>query len=91
MRSNKIADFKIYLALAILTLFAFSVVATFGVIVADGLGRLKLPPALLNWLGGATVGEIAGMLYIIIKSNFSNLIPSAVPIKGQPRTNGENI
>ena len=68
---NKISAPKDYLALCIATLFSFAVVATFGIIIGVGLKRLVLEPTMFNWLGGATVGEIAGMLYIIIKAYFS--------------------
>jgi uncharacterized membrane protein len=67
---NKISDPKVYLALLIATLFSFAVVATFGIIIGVGLKRLVLETTMFNWLGAATIGEIAGMLYIIIKAYF---------------------
>lgn len=68
---NKLSDPRAYVALALITLFSFAVVATFGIIIAQGLARLTLATSLLNWLGAATIGEIAGMLHIIIKAYFS--------------------
>lgn len=75
MASNRINDAKVYLAISISSLFSFAVVATFGIIIAQGLNRLSLASGLLNWLGGATVGEIAGMLYIIIRFYFEKRRP----------------
>jgi hypothetical protein len=66
---NRISDTRTYVALALTTLFCFAVVATFGIIIAQGLGGgvFKLESSFIAWLGGATIGEIAGMLYIVIK------------------------
>ena len=53
-----------------LGLFAFSVVATFGIIVFVGIGYLRYPDWFLKWLGAATIGEIATFLGFILKYLF---------------------
>ncbi|MFZ0814762.1 MAG: hypothetical protein WAM78_04545 [Candidatus Sulfotelmatobacter sp.] len=57
-----------------LGLFAFSVVATFGIIFLYGSGYLKYPEWFLKWLGAATIGEIATFLGYIIKYLFPQTI-----------------
>ena len=52
--------------LVLLGLFAFAVISTFAIIVLWGIGRLELPDRFMAWLGGATVGEIAGLLAAIV-------------------------
>lgn len=50
--------------------FIFAVFETFAIILLWGLGRLELPEKFVHWLGGATVGEIATLLTIIVKQVF---------------------
>jgi len=57
-----------------LALFAFSVVATFAIIVGYGLGYLKYPEWFLKWLGLATIGEITTFLGYILKFLFRQTI-----------------
>jgi hypothetical protein len=67
---GKPADLQGLVAIMILGIFSFAVMATFDVILFWGLGALSLPAAFVHWLGGATVGEIAGLLIIIVRRVF---------------------
>jgi hypothetical protein len=53
-----------------LGLFAFSVVATFAIIILYGLGYLNLPGWLLKTLVAATIGEVATLLGYTIRYLF---------------------
>ena len=59
-----------FIALTLLGSYVFAVIETFAIIVLWGLGRLVLPKAFVHWLGGATVGEIAVLLSIVVKRLF---------------------
>jgi len=63
-------DLRVLIALIVLGVFSFAVMATFDVVVFWGLGTLKLPEAFVHWLGVVTVGEIAGLLVIIVRRIF---------------------
>jgi hypothetical protein len=46
---------------------------TMAIIFLQGFNKFcsfELPVSVLNWLGAATVGEVAGLLYIIAKAIF---------------------
>src|SRR5208282_2173810 len=55
------------ITVSVLGLYVFVVFETFAVFFLAGLGRLSFPDKFLHWLGGATVGEVAGLLYYVIK------------------------
>jgi hypothetical protein len=63
--SPGVREFTIAMLLA---LFTFTVVATFGMIFLQGLGRLTLPDKLLHWLGAATLGQVSGLVYLVVKA-----------------------
>lgn len=65
-------DMGEFIGINVLTVFVFAVVETFSIFFLWGLGRLDLPAKLVHWLGGATVGEVAGMLILIINSIFGD-------------------
>jgi len=67
-RPATIADLA---TIIMLGLFIFAVISTFAIIVLWGLGRLSLTDKFMTWLGGATVGEIAGLVAFIIHFLFS--------------------
>jgi hypothetical protein len=50
-----------------------------------GLWRFKLDGSTLNWLGAATIGEIAGLLTVTIKSLFPSGQTSKIPRSGTKR------
>ena len=53
-------------SLIFLGTFMFCVIATFAVIILWGLGRLDLPSKFVGWLGGATIGEVAGLVAFVL-------------------------
>jgi hypothetical protein len=54
--------------------FGFSLVTTFGIIFLQGfhLWGFQLSDAFLNWLGGATVGQVAGLFAMVVKRDKAN-------------------
>jgi hypothetical protein len=60
-----------FIALTFLGTYVFAVIETFAVILLWGLGRLSLPSTFVPWLGGATIGEIAGLLLLVVKKVFA--------------------
>jgi hypothetical protein len=52
--------------------YGFLLVATMGIFFLEGFHvcRFSLDVALLKWLGGATVGEIGGLLVLTIRASF---------------------
>lgn len=55
----------------LLPLFACTVVATFVLIFLKGSGHIILSDGFMQWLGGATISEVAGMLLIIVRKLWS--------------------
>lgn len=55
----------------LLRLFAATVFATFLIFLLNGLGITKLPDEFMHWLGAATVGEVAGMVFVIVRKLWS--------------------
>lgn len=51
--------------------FAFSLLMTFGVIFLEGFGLwgFHLSESFLNWLGAATVGQVAGLFAMVIRKH----------------------
>ncbi len=58
------------LAIGIFVIFASTVAATYVLIFLWGFEKIKLPSAFAHWLGGATVGQTAGMLLLVLKDLF---------------------
>jgi|SRR5208337_5604038 len=56
------------ITVSVLGLYVFVVFETFAVFFLSGLGRLSFPDKFLHWLGVATVGEVAGLLYFVMKN-----------------------
>jgi hypothetical protein len=56
------ATFAEFTSMIFLWIYMFAVIATFAIIILWGLGRLDIPDKFMTWLGGATVGEIVGLL-----------------------------
>jgi hypothetical protein len=63
-------DLQEYMAVTLLGIYAFAVIVTFAIILLWGFRRLELPDKFVSWLGGATVGEVAGMVLFIVKKVF---------------------
>ena len=58
------------ITLNVLAAFFFTVIETFSLILLRGFGRIAVPDKFMHWLGGATVGQVGGMLVWIIKKVF---------------------
>lgn len=71
-----------------LGLFGLSVVTTFAIIVFKGMGYLNYPDAFLNWLGGATIGEMATFLGFIMKYLFPQPIENKIQKMVDRRSKG---
>lgn len=72
MSSNSISDPKVYIAITLTSLFVLATTTTLAMIFLWGAGVLNFTEKFMNWLGGATVAEVAGILTIIISSYFTN-------------------
>lgn len=59
-----------FVALTLLGTFVFVTVETFAIILLQGFHELELPEKFLHWLGGATIGEVATLLTIIVRAVF---------------------
>jgi hypothetical protein len=66
-RPEKFAEF---VTLVFIGMYVFAVITTFAIILLWGLGRLDLPSKFMHWLGAATIGEIAGMLFYVVQRLF---------------------
>jgi hypothetical protein len=58
----------------VLPLYAFAVVATFALFFLQAFHVCQLPESLLQWLGGATVGEIGGLLLLTFRAVFQKSV-----------------
>jgi hypothetical protein len=80
MTSNHINDPKVYVALMLTSLFALATTTTLAIIFLWGAGILNFTEQFMNWLGGATVAEVAGILIIIVNFYFAKPAePSQTP------------
>ncbi len=61
--------FPEFTSMILLWIYMFAVIATFSIVILWGLGRLELPAKFMNWLGGATIGEVAGLVIIVVEAN----------------------
>jgi len=50
--------------------YGFSLIATFCLLYLQGFGVVSLSANLMHWLGGAIIGELAGLFALVIKSVF---------------------
>jgi hypothetical protein len=67
---HKDMTFEQLITLNVLAAFFFTMIETFSLILLRGFGRISVPDKFMHWLGGATVGQVAGMLLWIIKKLF---------------------
>ena len=65
------ATFPEFASMIFLGIYMFAVIATFAIIILWGLGRLDIPDSFMKWLGMATIGEIAGLVGVVVKEIFS--------------------
>lgn len=47
--------------------YTFAVFETFAIFLLWGFRRLSMPDKFVHWLGAATVGEVAGLVALILK------------------------
>jgi hypothetical protein len=71
MLSNKIADLRTWLALALTATFIVCCIATLALIIGTGNGTMTFDASLLRWLGGATIAEVAGIVLIVYRFFFA--------------------
>jgi hypothetical protein len=71
MMSNKISDLRTWLALALTATFIVCCVATVALIIGNGNGTMKFDEKFLQWLGGATIAEVAGIVMIVFRFFFT--------------------
>ena len=57
-------------AITLFATFWFAVIETFAIIVLSGMRKLYYEQGFLKWMAGITVGELAGLVYYIVKSTF---------------------
>lgn len=50
--------------------YGFTILATFGLFYLEGLGMISLGKSIMNWLGGAVIGELAGLFSLVIRGMF---------------------
>ncbi len=71
-KERALSDIEIRETIVRFLLFAygFSILATFGLFYLKGLGLISLSESLMNWLGGAILGELAGLFALVIRGMF---------------------
>jgi len=59
------------LAISSMSIYIIAILATFGLIYFIGFGYMSgLAEDFVYWLGGATIGQLSGLLFIVYKSVF---------------------
>jgi hypothetical protein len=81
---NHISDPKVFIGITLTSLFVLATTTTLGIIILWGARILTFDATFMNWLGGATVAEVAGILTIIVNFYFKVQTvpphpPSSVP------------
>jgi hypothetical protein len=72
MMSNKIADLRTWLALALTATFIVCCIGTLALIIGIGNEPMKIDVSLLRWLGGATIAKVAGIVFIVFHFFFKS-------------------
>ena len=67
---NHIRDPKVFIGMTLTSLFILATTTTLGIIILWGAKVLTYEASFMNWLGGATVAEVAGILTIIVNFYF---------------------
>jgi hypothetical protein len=67
---NHISDPKVFISITLTSLFVLATTTTLGIIILWGAQKLIFEASFMNWLGGATVAEVAGILTIIVNFYF---------------------
>ena len=74
--SNHISDPRVFIAIMLTSLFVLATTTTLAIIFLWGAKVLDLDKTFMNWLGGATVAEVAGILTIIVNFYFAKPTPT---------------
>lgn len=72
---NHISDPKVFIAITLMSLFVLATTTTLAIIFLWGAGILKFESSFINWLGGVTIAEVAGILTIIVNFYFAGQNP----------------
>lgn len=75
LSKNNISDPRIFIAVGVTATFIFATLATFSLILGAATGHFTLDNTFMRWLGGATIGEIATMLSVILGWYFKGTDP----------------
>jgi Na+/H+ antiporter NhaC len=85
MMSNRIDDLRTWLARALTDTFIVLCIGTFSLIIASDGGTMNFKEDFLEWLGAATIAEVAGIVLIVFRFFFkATEAPGAV----QPKNSG---
>ena len=77
--SNHISDPRVFIAITLTSLFVLATTTTLAIIFLWGAKVLDLDKSFMNWLGGATIAEVAGILTIIVNFYFAKPTPTPQP------------
>jgi hypothetical protein len=72
MMSNKIADLRTWLALALTATFIVCCIGMLALIIGIGNETMKIDVSLPRWLGGSTIAEVAGIVLIVVQFFFKS-------------------
>ena len=72
MMSNKISDLRTWLALALTGTFIVCCIGTLALIIGYGAGTMTFTTGFLQWLGGVTIAEVAGIVAIVFNFFFKS-------------------
>jgi hypothetical protein len=81
---NHISDPKVFIGITLTCLFILATTTTLGIIILWGAKVLAFDTSFMNWLGGATVAEVAGILTIIVNFYFKVQIGQPAPLSELP-------
>jgi hypothetical protein len=70
MMTNKINDLRTWLALALTATFIVLCMGTFSLIIANGNRTMTFDKTFLQYLGGVTIAEVAGIVVIVFNFFF---------------------
>ncbi|MGH9635421.1 MAG: hypothetical protein ACRD72_11360 [Candidatus Angelobacter sp.] len=69
------------LAIGLLVLFAAAVTSTYTLIFLWGFQKIHLPGPFVHWLGGATIGQTASLLVLVVRDLFPAKVARAPTTK----------
>jgi hypothetical protein len=81
---NHIHDPRVFIGITLTSLFVLATTTTLGIIILWGAKVLTFDTSFMNWLGGATVAEVAGILTVIVNFYFKAPITEPPPAPANP-------